>query len=188
MRRQLGPRVQHRDPDFAHCINIASEDTEEIMDTTPRGWIRASLALSLLVVLVPASVWAQNSGQAELPDSPGSVVAHTVIEARLLQEQSSAAAPASQSSPPQSQSSPQPVQPQAQSSPSQKPVGTAAAETPATLGVAASNPSGAAIAPAKQKRARTVLIRVGAILGAGVALGTVAALSSASPSKPPGSH
>jgi hypothetical protein len=35
---------------------------------------------------------------------------------------------------------------------------------------------------------RTVLIRVGAILGAGVAVGTVAALASASPSRPPGSR
>jgi hypothetical protein len=67
-------------------------------------------------------------------------------------------------------------------------VGTAVAETPTTTGVAASNPAGAAIAPAKQRRVRVLLIKVGAIAGVGVALGTVAALSAGSPSRPPGSH
>ena len=70
----------------------------------------------------------------------------------------------------------------------QKPVGTAAAEKPETVGVAGSNASGAAVAPAKPKRTRALLIKIGAIVGAGVAVGTVAALSSGSPSRPPGSH
>jgi anti-anti-sigma factor len=63
-------------------------------------------------------------------------------------------------------------------------LGTAAAPSIRTTGVAASRPAGAAIAPAKQKRARSILIRVGVIVGAGVAIGTVVALSSASPSQP----
>jgi hypothetical protein len=70
----------------------------------------------------------------------------------------------------------------------QEPVGTAAAGMVSPAGIAASRPAGAAIAPAKQRRVRTILISVGAVLGAGVAVGTVAALSSASPSRPPGSH
>lgn len=70
----------------------------------------------------------------------------------------------------------------------QKPVGTAAAETSTTTGFAASRPAGAALAPAKQKRARTLLISVGAVVGAAVALGTVMALSKGTPSKPPGSQ
>ena len=70
----------------------------------------------------------------------------------------------------------------------QEPVGTAAAESVETTGVAASKPAGAAIAPAKQRRTRSLLIKVGAIVGAGVAIGTVAALSSASPSRPPGAR
>ncbi len=70
----------------------------------------------------------------------------------------------------------------------QQPVGTAAAESVETTGVAASNPAGAAIAPAKQRRTRSILIKVGALVGAGVAIGTVAALSSASPSRPPGAR
>ena len=64
------------------------------------------------------------------------------------------------------------------------PQGTAAAPVERTVGVAASRPAGAAIAPAKQKRARSFLIRVGIVVGAAVAVGTVVALSNASPSRP----
>lgn len=76
----------------------------------------------------------------------------------------------------------------AQQDDAQEPVGTAAAPAVKTTGVAASRPAGAAIAPGKQRRARSLLIKVGALVGAGVAIGTVVALSSASPSRPPGSH
>lgn len=65
-----------------------------------------------------------------------------------------------------------------------KPVGTAAAPVMKTGGVAASRPAGAVIAPGKQRRARSILIRVGVIVGAAVAVGTVVALSHASPSRP----
>lgn len=66
----------------------------------------------------------------------------------------------------------------------QKPVGTAAAPPEGAAGVTASRPAGAVIAPAKQRRARTILIRVGLLVGAGVALGTVLALTHATPSQP----
>jgi hypothetical protein len=69
-----------------------------------------------------------------------------------------------------------------------EPVGTAAAESIQITGVAASRPAGAAVAPAKQRRVRSILIKVGALVGAGVAVGTTMALSQGSPSKPPGSH
>jgi hypothetical protein len=46
----------------------------------------------------------------------------------------------------------------------------------------------AAIAPAKQHRTRTIVIKVGAIIGAGVAVGTIVALTAATSSKPPGAH
>jgi len=65
-------------------------------------------------------------------------------------------------------------------------VGTAAAEAASIRGAGASKPAGIAIAPGKQHQARSLLIKVGAILGAGAAVGTVMALSMASPSKPPG--
>jgi hypothetical protein len=61
-------------------------------------------------------------------------------------------------------------------------VGTAAA--PGKTMIAASRPAGAAIAPAKQRRVRTILISVGVIVAAGVAVGTVAGLSHASSSHP----
>jgi hypothetical protein len=45
-----------------------------------------------------------------------------------------------------------------------------------------------AIAPEKQRRVRTIVIRVGAIIAAGVAVGIVVGLSEATSSKPPGAH
>ncbi len=65
-----------------------------------------------------------------------------------------------------------------------KPVGTAAAPVATVTGVTASRPVGAAIAPAKQRRARAILIRVSIVVGTAVAVGTVVALSRASPSRP----
>jgi cytoskeletal protein RodZ len=104
-----------------------------------------------------------------LPDSPG---------ATLAQAQAPSVA---QSSPAQSSASQSPTTPQ-------KPVGTAAAEAPSTSGVAASEPAGVAIAPAKQRRVRTIVIRTGAIIGAAVAVGVVVGLTAGTSSKPPGAH
>jgi hypothetical protein len=70
----------------------------------------------------------------------------------------------------------------------QEPTGTAAAPAARISGSAASQPAGVAIAPAKQHQVRSILIKVGALAGAGIALGTVYGLSKASPSTPPGSH
>jgi FtsZ-interacting cell division protein ZipA len=66
----------------------------------------------------------------------------------------------------------------------QQPVGTAAAGPVKATGIAASQPAGAAIAPAKQRRTRSIIIKVAALAGAAVAVGTVVALSAASPSRP----
>jgi hypothetical protein len=107
-----------------------------------------------------------------LPDSPGAMVAQAAQFPPSGQQSS------------QSQSS----QPSTSQAPPQKPVGTAAAEAPSTAGVAASQPAGVAIAPAKQRRARTIIIRTGAIIGAAAALGIVVGLTEATSSKPPGVH
>lgn len=64
----------------------------------------------------------------------------------------------------------------------QKPLGVAAAPYTRPTGVAGSRPAGAVIAPAKQRRVRTILISIGVVVAAGVAIGTVAGLSHASPS------
>ena len=67
---------------------------------------------------------------------------------------------------------------------STQPVGTAAAPYVKPEGVPASRPAGAAIAPAKQRRSYSFAIRVGLLIGAGIAIGTVAAASLNSPSRP----
>ncbi len=143
---------------------------------------------------------------ADLPDSPSAIASKAatreltfedvrgeiVMQASLLpqQTQSSPSQPL-QSQPPQSQSSQSqssPAQQQSQPPPPQKPVGTAIAGSPTATGIAASQPAGMAVAPAKQRRVRTIILRTGAIIGAGVALGTIVALTAATPSKPPGAH
>jgi len=70
----------------------------------------------------------------------------------------------------------------------ERPVGTAAAEIGNASGIVASKPAGVAIAPAKQHQSRSLLIKLGAVIGAGVAIGTVMASSNASPSRPPNSQ
>ncbi len=120
----------------------------------------------------------------ELPDSPGALLARAVDPSSELPSsaQGEAITGSQQSSATQPQSQTQ------QNAAPQKPVGTAAAEAPNASGVAASQPAGVAIAPAKQRRARTIVIRVGAIIAAGAAVGTVVALTAATSSKPPGTH
>ncbi len=115
----------------------------------------------------------------ELPDSPGTTLSNS-------KQQSIQLAWGAMPSPSQSTQS-QGAQAQPQPSP-QKPVGTAVAEAPPSSGIAASQPAGVAIAPAKQRRVRTIVLRMGAIVGAGVAVGSVVALTAATSSKPPGAH
>lgn len=79
---------------------------------------------------------------------------------------------------PQSQEQQQPAPPP------QQPVGTAAAPLEKPTGTPGSRPSGAAIAPAKQRRVRAIVISLGVVLAAGVAVGTVAGMSRASHSTP----
>jgi len=66
----------------------------------------------------------------------------------------------------------------------QQPVGTAAAPYEKPTGVAGSRPAGAVIAPAKQRRVRAIVIKVGIVLAAGAAVGAVIGLSKASHSQP----
>ena len=82
------------------------------------------------------------------------------------------------------QSAPLPAISQQPQNDPQKPVGTAVAPYEKSTGVAASRPAGAVIAPAKQRRARSFVIRVAVVVGAAAAIGTVVALSHASPGRP----
>jgi cytoskeletal protein RodZ len=89
-----------------------------------------------------------------------------------------------QNSPSAAQAVPEQAVPDQPQSGTSKPVGTAAAPYGAPNGVAVSRPAGAVIAPAKQRRARAILIRVGLIVGGAVAIGTVVALSRSSSGRP----
>jgi hypothetical protein len=114
-----------------------------------------------------------------LPDSPGA------IESAKLETQQ---APVEQSSAQSQASEPAQQPPPAMPATTKEPLGAAAAETVPTMGIAASRPAGAALAPAKQRRVRTILIRMGAVVGAAAALGVTMAVTEGSPSKPPGAH
>jgi hypothetical protein len=115
--------------------------------------------------------------RAELPESPGA-------EWARMQD---ATAPQQATAPQEASTSSIQSDSNTQEKP-QRPVGTAAAEAPRVTGITAAEPAGVAIAPAKQRRVRTIVLKVGAIVGAGAALGTVIALTAGTSSKPPGAH
>ncbi len=159
------------------------------------------VAGSLLTLVGPVNMLAQSgqsiedpsvatTGQSvasvELPDSPGTVQS----QANASSQVSGAQGSAPQSSSAQSSSAPPAPQAETQTKQSKpdRPVGAAAAEAPMVSGTTAAQPAGVAIAPAKQRRVRTLVLKVGAIIGASVAVGTIIALSEATPSKPPGAH
>ncbi len=165
---------------------------------SPDGWLRRQIAGCLFLLLVAPlaaaapsppqeanlgqQVGSESSTQAPSQDSGGAKKANT----EPSQSEALPNSPGTERSQDRLSNEQQPS-PKAQNG-TQDPLGTAAAPSVKTTGVAASRPAGAAIAPAKQRRARSILIKVGAIVGAGVAVGTVVALSSGSPSRPPGSH
>ena len=143
-------------------------------------WVGRFLSVVLILLLAfPMSeaglARAQQASQSA-PSVPNPEVASALPEAPTPANPQ-AANPGEQTAPPQSADG------QSGSNP-HKPVGAAAAPYEPTLGIAASRPAGAAIAPAKQRRVRTILISLGVIAGAGIAVGSVAALSHGSPSKP----
>jgi len=66
----------------------------------------------------------------------------------------------------------------------QQPLGAATAQGVPTVGGAASRPAGEAIAPAKQKQRRSLLLKLGLIAAAGIAGGTIYALTRGTSAKP----
>jgi hypothetical protein len=173
------------------------------------AWFAAPFAPAQVAALSPSSDY-RSAAVDQIPDSPGAV------QARLNGPQAPAAGagPAHPSQSPEpvanfassgdaSQTRPEsgdpsldqlglvrssPTDGQDQQETVHEPVGTAVAEPIRTTGIAAARPAGAALAPGKQRRTRSILIRVGVIVGAGVAVGTTFALSRGSPGRPPGSH
>ena len=83
---------------------------------------------------------------------------------------------------PQSQSTQTPSSQQ----PATVPSGVAGAKAPNVKGAPVAQPAGAAIAPVRQRGHRSLLIKLGLLAGAGVAVGSVVALSEKSPARVPG--
>jgi len=104
----------------------------------------------------------------ELPDNPG----------RNTQPSTQPTAPVTQ---------PAATTPPAAPAQGMQPSGTAVAPPVQVSGGAASKPAGVAIAPPKQRQVRSLLLKLGLLAGAGIAVGTVVGLSAASPSHVPNS-
>lgn len=140
----------------------------------------SSNALVIVLFCAPSSMLAQEpAGAVNSQSAPPS---QTDVNPNGLPE-----------SPGATQSNDQQAAPAPASTPSavdarQQPNGAAAAPAVEVTGNAVSRPAGSAIAPPKQRQVRSFLIKMGLIAGAGVALGTVAALSLSSPARVPGSH
>lgn len=164
------------------------------------SWLRRQLACGLAMFLaMPLAEAAVTPPQQTLSDQQAQSVSAVQSQAQDSGSQAGKTNAETSESDATYPDSPVPVRPQTgdqsgQSSTSQsgseqqqngaqKPVGSAAAPYEKTTGVAASRPAGAVIAPAKQRRARSILIRVGVVVGAAVAIGTVVALSHSSPSR-----
>ena len=136
---------------------------------------RQGSSLLLAAVLAGPMGW---SAAAQTTTQSGSSTSPTTAPQSQTAPAASAATPPSAS---QSSAPPAAPAPQMQIAP---PQGVAIAPYEKNTGVAASRPAGAVIAPGKQRRRRSILIRVGLILGAAAAIGTVVGLSAASSSRP----
>jgi hypothetical protein len=135
----------------------------------------------------PTPQQAPQNQQTQQPGTPGVTVdpSQGPLVPPASSEQQLPAAPSQQQTIYPEGPTPQttPVQQQTQ----REPLGAATAGSVRTEGGGASRPAGNAIAPAKQHQVRSFLIKFGAVAAAGVALGTVYALSKGTSSVPPNS-
>jgi hypothetical protein len=109
-------------------------------------------------------------------------------EMPLMAQQASQPGTASQKQNDSLPDAPQAQQP-AQTPPDQQspvPSGAAGAKTATVKGAPVAQPAGAAVAPVRQRGHRSLLIKLGLAAGAGIAVGSVVAMSERSPSRPPG--
>ncbi len=128
----------------------------------------------------PAAQQQQQTGTQDTQTNP----AQGPLEPVPTQEQNQLpASPEPQTAP--AQQAPLKATPQTQNQ--TEPLGTATAPGVSTVGGGASKPAGTAVAPAKQRQYRSLLIKLGLVAGVGVAAGTVYALSRGTSSVPPGS-
>jgi hypothetical protein len=135
-------------------------------------------SLLLAALLAAPMGW---SAAAQTTQSGSRTGAKTAPQSQTAQPAAPAANGAAPASASQTSTPPAAPAPQMQTAP---PEGVAIAPYEKDTGVAASRPAGAVIAPGKQRRRRSILIRVGLILGAAAAIGTVVGLSATSSSRP----
>lgn len=155
--------------------------------------IRVLIVLLTFTLCVTPELIAQNQNpqpldnQSNIPQTLSTQPAAPVNPPQQPADQSTLPdAPTAQPQQPASTAPAMTTQPSTAPTQQQQPLGTAAAEKGVTRGGAASRPAGTAIAPVKQRQVRSLLIKLGAVAAAGVALGTVYGLTKSSPSVPPG--
>jgi anti-anti-sigma factor len=176
-------------------VSLQSPQDLDLTIRTSGRWLRRHIAGCLVLLFIAPLAAAVPSPQQEASSKKQAVSESSTQAMPLTPDGGAVQAQAEPSQPETLPNSPGAVSSQDRSSSAQQPspgpqngtqepLGTAAATFVKTTGVAASRPAGAAIAPAKQRRARSILIKVGVIAGAGIAIGTVVALSTASPSRP----
>jgi len=147
------------------------------IDASPKSSL--VVVLCALLLLQPALAAAQSQELATtIPAANASAASETSSSQPPSAVDELPSAPIPQSSPQQQ------ALPAQQLNPPQQPVGTAAAPYEKPTGVPGSRPAGAAIAPAKQRRVRAIVISLGLILAGAGAIGAVAGLSKASHSQP----
>jgi hypothetical protein len=151
-----------------------------------QAWASRLSAWSLVVLIaLGLDGIAQAQQAASAPLAPNAVQSDTQPETR---ESSSAQPNPAYPDAPEAQNAPQSQPEPSSGDQSKPPLGTAAAPYTRPTGVTGSKPAGAAIAPAKQKRTRAILISVGLIAAGAVAIGAVAGMSRSSPSHPIGAN
>jgi hypothetical protein len=144
------------------------------------GWIRRPIAIFLGLMLAAPFSGAQQMPADQQAGAPAQAQSSQNSANGAAKPDAGATAPAA----PSDVQAPLPSQAAQEEQQNTHPVGTAAAPYEKPIGAAVSRPAGAAIAPGKQRRRRSFLIKVGLVAGAAVAVGTVVALSKGSPSQP----
>jgi hypothetical protein len=156
------------------------------------------VALCAVLLIQPTLGAAQEPAQIAQASTPS---ANEISSSQPVEELPSAPIPQAPGQPqtqnqPQAQQTQPSQQPQTQqpnqqtqqtqqpNAPRQPPVGTAAAPYEKPTGVPGSRPAGAAIAPAKQRRVRAIVISLAVVLAGAGAIGAVAGMSKASHSQP----
>ena len=153
------------------------------------GFLRGFSVVLLAGAFVVSSGMPLLAGPQEPSDSAASQQ-QPAVQPQTPQQQS-----AQQTSVQQLKDSSLPDAPQAQTqTPAEKqqqtpaPAGSAGAKAATVKGAPVAQPTGAAIAPARQRGHHSLLVKVGLLAGAGIAVGTAVALAERSPSRPPGAR